>query len=181
MPMNYANNMTKTKKLALIALLVAQATILHIVEGMLPNPLPLPGVKLGLANIITLLCLVIFDFKIALQVAILRTIFGSLLGGTLFGMGFLMSFSGTLMATFMMAILLRFFQGFSIIGISIAGAAAHNLGQLIIAALVIETSGIFLYLPFMLMFSLPTGFITGLITKELVKYIQGNTQSSNTF
>jgi riboflavin transporter FmnP len=76
-----------TKRLALIAMLVAQATILHYLEGLLPNPVPIPGVKLGLANIITLLALILYDFKTALNVVVLRTILGSLLNGTLFGVG----------------------------------------------------------------------------------------------
>jgi heptaprenyl diphosphate synthase len=71
--------MTPTKKLAVIAMLVAQASVLHFVESLLPNPIPIPGVKLGLANIITLLALVIFDFKSAMQITVLRTVLGSLL------------------------------------------------------------------------------------------------------
>ncbi|GBF34343.1 heptaprenyl diphosphate synthase component I [Desulfocucumis palustris] len=170
--MGLAENMTSTKKLALIAILAAQASVLHFLESMFPNPLPLPGVKLGLANIITLLALIVLDFKTALQITVLRTIFGSLLSGTLFGIGFFMSFSGAVTATFVMALLLRLFRGCGIVGVSIAGAAAHNLGQLVMAALIIQFAGIFFYLPFMLLFSVPTGFLTGLLTRELVKHIK---------
>jgi len=159
-----------TKKLAVIAMLVAQASVLHFLESLLPNPMPIPGVKLGLANIITLLAIVVFDFKTAVQITILRTILGSLLSGTLFGVGFFMSFSGALAATCCMAILWRSFSGFSLVGISVAGAIAHNLGQLIMAALILNFSGILFYLPVMLLFSVPTGFITGLLVNELVKH-----------
>ena len=169
--------MIPTKKLAVIAMLVAQASVLHFLESLLPNPMPIPGVKLGLANIITLLALVIFDFKTAVQITILRTILGSLLSGTLFGVGFFMSFSGALTATCGMAIILRSCPGFSLVGISVAGAIAHNLGQLIMAALILNFSGILFYLPVMLLFSVPTGFITGLLVKELVEY----TKSTNRF
>ena len=72
----------------------------------------------------------------------------------------------------MALLLLRFFKGFSLVGISIAGAAAHNLGQLVMAALILRFSGIFFYLPFMLLFSVPTGFLIGLLTKEIVNYIK---------
>lgn len=161
-----------TKKLAVIAILIAQAAVLHFLESMFPNPLPIPGVKLGLANIITLLALILFDFKTAQQVAVMRTILGSLLSGTLFGMGFFMSFSGAVSAAVIMALLLRYWKGLSYIGISIAGAVGHNIGQLIMAALVLRFSGIFYYLPVMMFFSVPTGLITGLLINELVKYMK---------
>ena len=170
--MESVKNMIPTKKLAVIAILVAQASVLHFLESMFPSPLPIPGVKLGLANIITLLALIVFDFKTALQITVLRTILGSLLSGTLLGIGFFMSFSGAVTAALIMALLLRSFKGFSLVGISIAGAAAHNLGQLVMAALILQFSGIFFYLPFMLLFSLPTGFLIGLLTKEIVNYIK---------
>jgi heptaprenyl diphosphate synthase len=161
-----------TKKLALIAILVSEATVLHYIESLLPNPIPIPGVKLGLANIITLLTLVIFDFKTALTVTSLRTVLGSLLGGTLFGVGFFMSFSGALAACCLMALLLRFFRFFSLIGISIAGAVAHCLGQLFMAALIINQPGIFYYLPAMLVLSVPTGCLTGFLLKGLVNFLK---------
>lgn len=169
-----------TKKLAVIAMLVAQASVLHFIESLLPNPIPIPGVKLGLANIITLLALVVFDFKTALQITILRTILGALLSGTLLGVGFFMSFSGAVTASCFMAILLYLFSGFSLPGISVAGAAAHNLGQLVMAALILNFSGIFFYLPIMLLSSIPTGLIIGLLVKELVEYIR-STNRFDTF
>ncbi|MEL7565567.1 MAG: Gx transporter family protein [Dehalobacterium sp.] len=171
-PMESVKNMISTKKLTVIAILAAQASVLHFLESMFPNPLPIPGIKLGLANIITLLALIFLDLKAALQIIVLRTTLGSLFSGTLFGPGFFMSFSGAVTAAFIMALLLRFSKGLSMVGISIAGAAAHNLGQLVIASLILRFSGIFFYLPFMLMFSVPTGFMIGLLTRNLVKYIK---------
>ncbi|MGI6421642.1 MAG: Gx transporter family protein [Syntrophomonadaceae bacterium] len=161
-----------TKRLALIAMLVAQATILHYLEGLLPNPVPIPGVKLGLANIITLLALILYDFKTALNVVVLRTILGSLLNGTLFGVGFFLSFTGAMTAAAMMLLLLRVFPVLSVVGVSVAGAIAHSIGQLLMAALIISQPGIFYYLPFMLLFSIPSGIITGLLLKALLKYIE---------
>lgn len=167
-----AKNMITTKKLAVIAILIAQATVLHYLESLFPNPLPIPGVKLGLANTITLLALIVFDFKTALQITVMRTILGSLLSGTLFGMGFFMSFSGAIAAAVIMALLLRISKDFHVVLVSIIGAIAHNLGQLLMASLILRFSGIFLYLPVMLLFSIPTGIITGLLLNELVKYIK---------
>ncbi len=175
--------MTPTKKLAVIAMLVAQASVLHFIEGLLPNPIPIPGVRLGLANIITLLALVMFDFRTAMQISILRTVLGAMLSGTLFGVGFFMSFTGALAAACVMALLLCACSshGFSLIGVSIAGALAHNLGQLAMAALILNFPGIFYYLPVMLLSSIPTGIITGLLLIELVKYIRASNRLETYF
>ncbi len=154
---------------------MAQATALHYLESLFPNPVPVPGVKLGLANIITLVALAVFDFRTALQIVILRTVLGSLLAGTLFGMGFLMSFAGAVTSAAVMALGLRFCNVVGIVGISILGAAFHNIGQLAMATLVLRFPGMFFYLPWMLAFSVPTGLLTGLLTNELVKYVnKGN-------
>lgn len=170
--------MLPTKKLAVIAMLVAQATVLHFIEGLLPNPLPFPGVKLGLANIITLFALITIDFRTALEISVLRTILGSLLSGTLLGIGFFMSFSGAVTATIIMAILLKLTPGLSLIVVSVIGAVAHNIAQLAIAALILKFSGIMLYLPVMLLVSIPTGVITGLLVQELVDYIKSTSREN---
>ena len=163
----------------MIATFVAQATALHYLESLFPNPLPVPGVKLGLANIVTLVALVVFDFRTAMQITVLRTILGSLLAGTLFGMGFFMSFAGAVTAATFMAVGLRFCNVLGAVGISILGAVFHNVGQLVMATFVLRFPGIFLYLPLMLVFSVPTGLLTGLVTNELVKYINKSNQFSS--
>lgn len=174
--------MNSTRKLTLIAVLVAQAIVLHIFEALIPIPIPIPGVKLGLANIVTLLALVLFDFKTALLIAVLRTVLGSLLSGTLLNIAFFMSFSGAMVSTCLMALIMhwvpfvRINARFSLVGISIAGAAAHNLGQLAIAALLIKNIAIFYYLPIMLVSSIPTGYLTGLLLRELLKYLRTSGQ-----
>lgn len=164
--------MRSTKKLVTIAILVALATVLHVAEALLPNPFPIPGAKLGLANIVTLLALILFNWKTALQIVIMRTILGSLLSGTLLTTTFFFSFAGALTSTFVMAVLCRRNPGFSTIGISVAGAAAHNIGQLAIAGIFIEQAGLFAYLPVMLMISIPTGIITGTIVRVLLSHLQ---------
>jgi heptaprenyl diphosphate synthase len=170
--MDSASKNVSTKKLAVIAMLVTQAAVLHYLESLFPNPVPIPGIKLGLANIITLVALVIFDFKTAMQITVLRTILGSLLAGTLFGMGFFMSFAGAVSATIVMALVLRASKLLGIVSISILGAIAHNIGQLLMATIVLHFPGIFLYLPVMLAFSVPTGILTGLLINELIKYLE---------
>ncbi|MDD3269282.1 MAG: Gx transporter family protein [Syntrophomonadaceae bacterium] len=174
--------MVSTKRLTTIAVLVALAIVLHLFEALIPIPFPIPGVKLGLANIVTLLALVLFDSKTAFLIVILRTVLGSLLSGTLLNIAFFLSFSGAIAATCLMALLLQlapaasFKFRFSLLGISVAGAAAHNLGQLAMAALLIKHTGIFYYLPIMLLSSVPTGFLTGLLLRELLNYLQSSGQ-----
>ncbi len=174
--------MVSTRKLTTIAVLVALAIVLHLFEALIPIPFPIPGVKLGLANIVTLLALVLFDFKTALTIAFMRTVLGSLLSGTLFNIAFFLSFSGAITATCVMAILLylgkslNFHFRFSLLGLSVAGAATHNLGQLAMAALLIKHSGIFYYLPVMLLSSIPTGILTGLLLRELLKHLKASGQ-----
>lgn len=165
------------KRLTTIAMLVAHAIVLQIIETLLPNPFPIPGVKLGLANIITLLALVLYDFRTAFAIAFLRSLLGSLLIGTLFSTGFFLSLSGAIVSTCLMALLLRLFPGFNLLGVSVAGAAAHNLGQLALAALIIGHAGVYAYLPVMLLFSLPTGLLTGYFLKSLLSHLR----SSNHF
>lgn len=165
--------MVNTHKLLLISLLVTMGTALHALEIMLPNPLPLPGAKLGLANIVTLMALFIYGPKEALSISVLRVLFGSLITGTLFSVGFFLSLAGAMLSLAVMGLLVRFLPAFSVIGVSIAGAAAHNTGQILLAAWLLETKHIFYYLPFLLLTGIPTGFFTGSVSSYLKKYLAG--------
>ena len=145
------------------ALLVAVAVILHVVEGSFPPPLPVPGAKLGLANIVGLIALATLGLRAAVIVVVLRTVLGSLIVGGLFGFGFALSFGAGLASTLGMGLLLAVGRRrFSLIGVSLFGALLHNLTQLTLAALVVRHFGVFAYLPYMLLGSLPTGAATGL-------------------
>ena len=161
------------RRLTKIALLAAMAIILHIAEGMIPVPMPIPGVKLGFANIITLTALALTGFGDALTVVVLRTVLGSLFGGTFLSISFYMSFSGSMTAALIMALLLKLAaksadSSFSLIGISLTGALTHNLTQLLVASVLMSTSGIFYYLPVMLLSSIPTGILIGILAKLLI-------------
>ncbi|MCR6544257.1 Gx transporter family protein [Dehalobacterium formicoaceticum] len=163
----------KTRELTTVSVLVALATVLHVIESFFPSPLPIPGAKLGLANIVTLLTLVLFGWKTGFLVAFLRIMLGSLLSGSLLTTGFFLSFAGAITSTLMMALCLYFFTGFSVIGVSVVGAVFHNLGQLAMAGLLIEHMAIFFYLPVLLLAAIPTGLFTGFILKYLLKHLKG--------
>lgn len=145
-----------------LSLLVVAAVVLHAAEGLLPPPLPVPGAKLGLANIVGLVTLVALGPRQALILVVARTVLGSLLGGGLLGFGFALSFGAGIAATAAMILLHRAGgRRFSLIGISLFGAVVHNLAQLSLAALLVGHWGILAYLPYLLLGSLPTGALTG--------------------
>ncbi|MFY9455057.1 MAG: Gx transporter family protein [Bacillota bacterium] len=160
----------KTRRMTRLALLVAVALILHAVESMIPAALPVPGAKLGLANIITLIAIVLGGPYDALVVVALRTLIASLLSGRLTGFAF--SIVGGVFATLVMSLAytqLSHLLGFT--GISILGAVAHNIGQLLVAWFVLKTGGIFYYLPALLIAGVATGFFVGLTAGYVVRYL----------
>ncbi len=163
--------MVNARKLVFFSLLVTLGTTLHVLEAMLPNPLPFPGVKLGLANIVTLLALYLYGLREGLLVAVLRVFFGSLLVGTLFSVSFMMSLSGAVISLLVMGLLSRI-PLLSILGVSMAGAVSHNVGQLLVASYLIQTNSIFYYLPVLIIVGLPTGLSTGYISRMLLPYLK---------
>ena len=143
------------------ALLVSLAVVLHALEALFPNFFPLPGAKLGLANIVTLLALMLFGFREAILVVVLRVVLGSLLGGTFLSVTFVLSFSGGVVSTVVMAVAVKYFRRLSAVGVSVLGAAFHNAAQLAAASVFMGTPAVFSYLPFLLLLSIPTGVFTG--------------------
>lgn len=153
----------KTRRLLHLSLLVAGGTALHVFEAMLPALSVLPGAKLGLANLVTLLTLALYGPGATWWVMVLRVLLGSLLGGTFLTTTFFLSLAGGLGSTLVMTLAYRLGGGaLSLVGVSILGAVAHNLSQLFIAAFLIRHLGIFFYLPYLLLFALPTGYFIGI-------------------
>ncbi|MBP2638315.1 MAG: Heptaprenyl diphosphate synthase component [Firmicutes bacterium] len=154
--------MDKTKRLVLLGLLVAMAAALHVVESQLPMPVPVPGVKLGLANIISLMAIVMLGWQDAVYIAVARVGIGSLFGGSLLGPAFFMSMGGALASIGIMAYIWNNYRGtFSLAGVSLFGAAVHNITQVILAAVLVHSLGLLWYLPYLLIFAVPTGLFTG--------------------
>ena len=165
------NTASKTRMLVFISVLVAQGMILSFIESMLPIPFIAPGAKLGLANIITLSAIYLLTFKQATAVVLLRVILTATTFGSL--SSFLYSFSGGVLSLLVMAAILKVFKGeISLIGVSIAGSVAHNLGQLFVAAIIIHNVLILTYLPILLIVAIPTGIFVGIVAKILIKYLE---------
>ncbi len=152
-------------QLTYLAVLITFAVVIHTVEAALPLPMPVPGIRLGLANIITLLTLVLFGLKSGMLVAMTRSVLGSIFVGGLFGFGFWLSFSAGLVSCVAMALVLMLERRglVSLVSVSVIGAATHNITQLALASLIIANTALFSgYYPLLLLLSVPTGIFTGL-------------------
>lgn len=157
------------KKTAYMGVFLAFALILSYVESLIPFFFGIPGMKLGLANLAILLALYVYGYKEALILDLTRV----LLAGFLFGNLFMIMYSmaGALLSFLIMSILKKV-KGFSMIGVSIGGGVFHNIGQLMTAVFVTRTKGVFFYLPALLLSGVATGFVIGMLTAQVIKYIR---------
>ncbi len=153
-------------RVAYFGVFTALALIFSYVESLIPIQLGIPGVKLGLANLIIVIAL----YKMRLSEVFLLSIVRILLSGFLFGNYFsiLYSLAGGLLSLAVMA-LLKKTGDFSVMGISMAGGVSHNVGQLVVAMLVVETFSVGYYLPVLLVAGLVTGFLIGVAAGEMLK------------
>lgn len=151
------------KNLTRSALLIALALALSYMERFIPLQLliPLPGIKLGLANIVSLMALYFLSPAQGFTILLIRCLLGSIVTGTLSGLA--MSLTGGILAYGVMG-LSRHIPVFSVYGVSILGAAAHNLGQIIAAAAMMKSLYTFYYLPFLLLSGIATGLLTGAVS-----------------
>lgn len=161
-----------TKKLALCAVLTALALGLSTLESLFPVYVlvPLPGIKLGLANIVTVFALYRLGDIPALAILIARCLLGAMFAGN--ASALLFSLMGGVLAMLTM-IVLRRVRGLSVYGVSIAGAAAHNIGQICAAMVVLGGTAVLGYLPVLLGVSLITGTLTGFVASLLFRAMRG--------
>lgn len=158
------------QKCARLSMLTAIAIILNIVESFIPF-FYIPGIKIGLANVIIVSVLYLYGVKEAFYVSILRIIVVGLLRTGLFSTTFLFSLSGAILSLSMMSIIKKT-NLFSIVGISMIGSIFHSIGQLCMAFIVLKNNTIYIYLPTMLILSIITGIFIGFISKEIVKLLK---------
>lgn len=163
--------MSRTKRLVLLSLLTSLAIVVYIIEAQIPPLLPIPGVKLGLSNMISLGTLLIFGPSACLSVLTLRIVLGSFLTGSVSALFF--SLAGGLLSNLGMILLYVFFKKYiSIWIISIIGSILHNIGQLFVAALIIQNLKIYYYLPILLVSGIITGVFVGLGAHFVEKHLK---------
>ncbi len=150
----------RTKKMALSAILAALAMILSYVEAMVPMPVPIPGIKLGLANLVILLAIYRLGFKYALAINCIRIFVTGLLFTGVFGI--LYSLAGGLLSLLVMYLLYRT-EIFSMVGASMAGGVAHNLGQLLTACLIMSNIRLMSYFAVLLFAGMGSGILMGIV------------------
>lgn len=159
----------KGARLASFGVFVALALIFSYIETLIPFQIGIPGVKLGLANLVIVIAL----YRMPVGEVYLLSGVRVVLTGFLFGnlMSILYSLAGGILSLTVMVGMKRI-RSVSILGVSIAGGVFHNIGQLLAAALMVETYGVFSYLPVLLISGLLTGFVIGLAAGEMLKRIR---------
>lgn len=158
----------KTKDVAVIGVLAAFGAILSYIEAILSFSTGIPGVKIGLANIAVVVALYMYGSKNAFMINIVRIIVVGLLFGNAFSMMF--SVSGAIIS-FVVMVLFKKTNRFSILGVSTVGGVAHNIGQIMIAALVVDSYSVIYYMPALFIAGIITGVIIGFVSKMLIKCI----------
>ncbi len=153
-------------RVAYFGIFTSLALIFSYVETLIPVNFGIPGVKLGLANLIIVIAL----YKMKIEETFLLSIVRVLLSGFIFGNYFsiIYSLAGGLLSLTAMALLKRA-GGFSVMGISIAGGVFHNIGQLVVAMLVVETFSVIYYVPVLLLAGMLTGLVIGIVANEMLK------------
>ena len=161
----------KTKKLAFLALLTAIALTIFIIEAQIPPLVPIAGVKLGLANVITLFTLVTLGRKEAFTVLALRVILGSVFAGSV--VSFMYSAAGGLVCFVFIAAAAYVLKRDMVWFISVIGAIGHNIGQIAMAIFLTQTIQVVWYLPILMISAVITGIFTGLVTQQMLKHGNG--------
>ena len=160
---------TPTRRIALYGLLVALALILSYVESLVPAFFAVPGMKLGLTNVVVLVALYTMDEKSAISINVLRILLVSFLFGN--GVSFLYSLAGGVLSGLIM-ILLKKTGSFRMVTVSIAGGIAHNVGQILMAMAILETTALAYYLLILWFSGMASGIVIGIISAETAKRVR---------
>jgi heptaprenyl diphosphate synthase len=154
------------KKTAFYGMFVALAFVFSYIEVLIPFAIGIPGIKLGLANIVVLTALYAMGGKESFVISCIRIVLVGFTFGNMFNLFF--SLAGGILSWLVMCILKKT-KKFSVVGVSIAGGIAHNIGQIIVAVLVLKTISIGYYLPVLLISGSITGLLIGILGSYLLK------------
>ncbi len=162
----------KSKKIAYYGLCIALAFVLSYVESLFPTFIAVPGVKLGLTNLVVLIALMKISKKDAFFINMIRILLVGLTFGTAFSL--LYSFAGGILS-FLVMMLIYGKNRFSVIGVSVAGGVAHNVGQILVAMMVLESKALVYYLPVLILSGTLAGVVVGILCGEVVKRLPNHT------
>lgn len=158
--------MTKTRRTVTLAVLISVAMILSYLESLIPVFIAVPGVKIGLANIASVFTLFLLGVPSAVAVSLIRVSLTALLFGNM--MSLFYSISGAALSLLVMAAVKKITR-FSPVGISVLGGVFHNIGQILVACLILESAALVLYLPVLLISGTLAGVVTGIAGGILIK------------
>ena len=153
-----------------MAIFLAYALIMGFIERMIPIDVGLPGIKLGLANVVVLTSLYIFRFPDALKIAAAKSVIVGALSGSV--VSFCYSVSGSILSFLAMWLMIRLVKDSGVIGVSVVGAVTHNLGQLLAAAALLGSASVFWYLPALIVSGVAAGILVGILTRYIVRFIR---------
>ena len=159
----------KTKRIAFLGLFVALAFVLSYIEFMLPLSIGIPGAKIGIANLAVMVTLYTVGEKNAIALSIIRVILVGLTFGNISMMMY--SLAGAALSLFAM-LLARRIGKLSMTGVSVLGGVFHNVGQIIVAMLVLETKSLFYYLPFLIIVGTITGVVIGIVSSLITARVK---------
>ncbi len=168
MPLQDKKQHNSAQRLALTAMFAALSLIFSYIEFLIPATPGIPGVKLGLANLVIIVALYKMDARYAISINILRVVLSGLLFTGVFGM--LYSLAGALVS-FTVMLLFYKTKHFSVVGVSMAGGVAHNLGQLIIAAFIVSSAKLFYYVPILILSGTAAGILIGLVDLAVLPHL----------
>ena len=158
----------KTHKIVILGVLSAAAIVIAVLESFIPS-IGIPGIKLGLANIVVLVTLYELGIWEAVLVNAFRVLIASMVRGTFMSMGFFMSLTGAFLSLGVMIIFYLLIKKFSIIGVSVIGAIFHVIGQIVIAMIYLGSAYVIFYLPIIAVSAIITGIIVGITAKLIIR------------
>ena len=153
------------KKTAYMGIFLALALICSYIETLIPFHIGIPGVKLGLTNIVIVWALYLLGTKEALAISAMRIVLSGMMFGNAFSIAY--SLAGGLLS-FIVMVLLKKTGRFKCISVSIAGGIFHNIGQLLVAAAIVQNLSVFYYIPVLFISGTITGLVIGVISQELI-------------
>ena len=167
---------TKAKRAALFGMMTALAFTLSYLESLIPFSIGIPGVKLGLANLVVVMAIYTMNKGEAFAIAFIRILLAGLTFGNVYSLAY--SLCGGLLSLCIMLLLRK--TKLSVVGVSAAGGVCHNIGQIIVAAFVMSTIRIAYYLPALLVSGVLTGVLNGIIAKTVIDRVSRNQKNTET-